>query len=588
MNLNEYNKVKDFSYEEYCKYLKNKYGPVLARYSQVNTEKYARKEEGLFVHHIKENVAAGLSDNGVAKENGPLYQEPENLVYCNYLEHLFLHILIGKETALDKNLGLNGVLVHIIPALIKFYDREIRDTRINENYYKVIKDNKATFNVLFDLYNNLIENIDFTLDHNITLYNQVEECLDTKGRALVVLGTGLGKTTTALQYLVKRGGGEGRPALVVAPNNLIKTCWENNKEYVEVTTYQSFANKYKEKDYSNYSLVILDEAHHVDYDENIDKGAKVWGKPIKYLIDNKIIKVLGLTATPERTDNIDVGSTLFKDCVCEGLSIEEAIEQKIVYPFSYVTALYDTKGIMVEYKDCGNRELVGQLGLAINNTLTMKEVFKKYMPTGKRKGIIFIQKIEDKEYALDIFKDIYPNAEYRAIDSKMKEEVEINKKWFQDIDEGYLIAVDMISEGAHYSRVTTLIMFRRTSSYLVYAQQLGRIITLTKKENPNAIVFDLVNNADNVKYNDRKINRNKKTHSVARLLEVIKKQAEKSNQIIVADETREIVDVIRKIKDYNQLRIWDHLQEEWLYNNYKNYDSRELAIIGFKKNFFFQ
>lgn len=560
MDLNEYNKVKDFSYEEYYKYLKNKYGPVLARYSQVNTEKYTRKEEGLFVHHIKENVVAGLSDNGVAKENDPLYQEPENLVYCNYLEHLFLHILIGKETALDKNLGLNGALAYIIPTLIKFYDRGIINTGINENYYKVIKDNKATFNVLFDLYNNLIEDIDFTLDHNIVLYSQVEECLDTKGKALVVLGTGLGKTTTALQYLVKKG--KGKPALVVVPNNLIKTGWENNGEWVEVTTYQSFAGDYKKKDYSKYSLVILDEAHHIGYDDDIDKGAKVWGKPIKYLIDNKIIKVLGLTATPERTDSINVGSTLFKDCVCEGLSVEDAIDQKIVYPFSYVTALYDTKGIVAKYKGCGSRELDGQLDLAINNTLTMKEVFKKYMPTGKRKGIIFIQKIEDKEYALDIFKGIYPNIAYRAIDSKMKEEeVDINKKWFQDTDEGYLIAVSMISEGAHYSGVNTLIMFRRTTSYLVYTQQLGRIITLTKKENPNAIVFDLVNNADNVKYNDRKINRNKKTHSVARLLEVIKKQAEKSNQIIVADETREIVDVIRKIKDYGD-RTWQPWEDD--------------------------
>lgn len=28
MDLNEYNKVKDFSYEEYCDYLKEKYGGV--------------------------------------------------------------------------------------------------------------------------------------------------------------------------------------------------------------------------------------------------------------------------------------------------------------------------------------------------------------------------------------------------------------------------------------------------------------------------------------------------------------------------------------------------------------------------------
>lgn len=572
MDLNEYNKVKDFSYEEYCDYLKEKYGGVPVKYPKCNNKKYTRKTEGLFVHHTKENVVASLSNNAIAKASDPSYQEPENLCYCDYLEHLFLHILIGKETALDKNLGLNGPLVYIIPALVRFYDNGIRNQRINENYYNVIKDGKETFGVLFNLYNDLIKDIDFTLDHNITLYNQVEECLDNKGKALVVLGTGLGKTTTALQYLVKKGG--GKPALVIVPNTLIKTGWENNKEWVKVISYQAFANRYKDEDYNQYGLVILDEAHHVGYDEDRDKGAKVWSKGIEHLINNKIIKVLGLTATPERTDNINIGSALFDGCVCEGLSIEDAIEQKIVYPFSYVTALYDTNSILEEYKTCDSRELVGQLNLAINNTPTMKEIFKRYMPEGKRKGIIFIQEIEDKPYVLEIFRDIYPDAEYRAIDSKMDEnEVKANRQWFEETDEGYLIAINMISEGAHYSGVNTLIMFRRTSSYLVYTQQLGRIITLTTKQNPNAIVFDLVNNADNVKINDREIKREKKMHSISKILVALKEQSKKSEQIIVADETREIVNVIKKIKDYEN-RTWQPWEDDIIREYYPKYGAK--------------
>ena len=33
------------------------------------------------------------------------------------------------------------------------------------------------------------------------------------------------------------------------------------------------------------------------------------------------------------------------------LSIIDAIEKNIIYPFSYITALYDTDGLLDEYKD---------------------------------------------------------------------------------------------------------------------------------------------------------------------------------------------------------------------------------------------
>ena len=192
---------------------------------------------------------------------------------------------------------------------------------------------------------------------------------------------------------------------------------------------------------------------------------------------------------------------------------------------------------------------MGQLNLAINNSLTLKEILLKYMPKDtKRKGIIFIQEIADEHYAKEIFKTVYPNMEYRAIHSDMdSREIDENRKWFEEVDEGYLLAVNMISEGAHYKGVNTLIMFRRTQSYLVYTQQLGRIITLVKDKNPNAVVFDLVNNIEEIRYNDRKLNKRKndKYKDITRIREALKKV--KSDQIIIADETRDIVENLRRI-----------------------------------------
>ena len=72
------------------------------------------------------------------------------------------------------------------------------------------------------------------------------------------------------------------------------------------------------------------------------------------------------------------------------------------------------------------------------------------------------------------------------------------KKWFEHTKSGYLCTVNMVSEGAHYNGVNTLFMLRRTQSPLIFEQQLGRIVTLTIKDNPNAIVFDFVNNSKTI------------------------------------------------------------------------------------------
>lgn len=568
MTINEYQNVKDLSYEEYCGYLNKKYGAVPRKYG---SSKNKRPDDGLFIHHVREDEVASLSNRKIALANDPVYQEPENLVYCNYLEHLLLHIMIGEETAGTKNLGLNGPFVFIVPALKNYFEKGWKNEKINAGYYNAIEGNKEVYDILLKRYNKIVCDTDLVLEHNSTLYPQVEDCLNNRNKALVVLGTGLGKTTTALQYIWKN---QCR-ALVIGPNKLIKSGWERYAGWCDTITYQAFANKYDKINYDKYGLVVLDEAHHAGYDEASGKGAEVWSRGINYLVENGI-KLLGLTATPKRSDGIDICDTIFEGCVCEGKAVEDAIEEGIIHPFSYVTAIYNTDEIIEEYRDCENAELVGQLNLAINNTPTMKEIFNKYMPKNKRKGIIFIQEIADKPYVIDIFKDIYPDIEYRAIDSLMDPEVvSANRKWFEETDEGYLLAINMISEGAHYKGVNTLIMFRRTNSYLVYTQQLGRIITLAKDEDPHAIVFDLVNNVDNVEYNDRKIEGNKR-YSVSRVLDAIRRRAEKSEQIIVADETRDIVDCIRRIKD-NNWHFWTEEEDNIILKYYVTEGSKKCA-----------
>lgn len=557
MTLEEYNIVKGLSYNDYLIYLKNKYGSVPYRYGNKKNHKI-----GLFIHHDKEYEVPSLSHSDMRKEYSE-YQVPEFLTYCDYLEHLLLHIMIGRETNPELNLGLNGPCKYILPAIINYYKDHIMNPKLDVEYYTTLDRNKDVFDLLLAEYNELVKSIDVVMDKNKTLYLQAENLLDTVGRALIVLGTGLGKTTTALQYIKSHQV----KALVIGPNNLIKEGWNKYAGWVDTITYAGFAHKYITINFKQYGLVILDEVHHAGFNAELGLGAKVWGQAIQHLIDNNI-KVLGLTATPDRTDGIMLGETLFKDCTCIGRTLEDAIDNNDIHPFSYITSIYDTDGITEELKSLGwhNKtgdpefaKLEGQIDLVLNRLPSVKKIFEDNMPKNKRKGIIFIQDIEEADKAMAIFLDAFPNAEFRKLHSSMsKQEIKDNRKWFEDTDEGYLIAVNMISEGAHYKGVNTIIMFRKTESYVLFSQQIGRIVTLVKDEDPKAIVFDLVNNINTIKYNDRVKSQNKPRLDKEIRKALKRSKAAKSEQIIVKDYAQDICERLYALKEY-----CDNSWEEW-------------------------
>lgn len=528
MTYIEYERVKQFNYSAYCDYLLEKYGKVDGDYFSSNftpNMSIKRSEEGLQIHHIREDVATNLSNVEFAKEQSFDFQRAENLVYANLIEHLFLHILIGEQ---NKGFGYGGAQI-IIAKLNDIYNGFGEENDLAD-YYEVFEELKGRCR-------NGVKSYETLLEHNQTVFYELDDTLANNDRALVVIGTGLGKTTTALAYIRKYG----LRALVLGPNTVITDAW-NKETDVDVMTYQGFMNKYRTVDFSKYGVLICDEAHHC--------AAPRWGEGVRYVLDHKLTKVIGLTATPKEDKkdkaNYEKSTNFFAGCVCEGFSVLDGIERGIIHDFSYVGAIYDTSDIREKYAGISDVTLLGELDLALNNTPTVKTILTKHMPDNKRKGIIFVSNIAAMDEAEEIMRDIYPNIEYRRIHSLMSfAEVEENRDWFQNTDEGYLLAVNMISEGAHYKGVNTIIMFRRTQSSLVFNQQLGRIITLARDEDPHAIVFDLVNNAENLD--------TEKSFCASLRESYVQRKArggkEKSEQIIVEDYAETISDVLRKIKN---------------------------------------
>lgn len=553
MNIEEYKKIENLNYDEYCNYLQNKYGKSDCFYlteTWKRNPKCSRTKEGLYAHHKMENSAPNLSEPAIAKSFPYEYQSPDNIVYCDLLEHLLLHILISETPNIDPRLGYNGAL---------YIANELNDIYFSDNEQPAWKtqcvDNICDDEDVFKLLVERLENRSVLLEHNVTVFKELEDYLEHSNKALVIIGTGGGKTTTALEYL-RINNIRG---LVLCPTNIIKDSWAENKN-VDAETYSYFRENYEHIDYSKYGAVIIDEAHHCSTDN-------VLGKSVQWAIDHfPELKFIGLTAEEKRTDGMQVANILFDGNVAQGVNIIEGIETGIFHPFTYVGAYYDTTDIRKKYSGA-SKELDKELDLVLNNTPTLKDIFLKEMPKDKRKAIIFVSDIEAIDEALQIMKDIYPNAEYKVIHSKQnKKENEKNKEWFKNTNEGFLVSINMISEGAHYPGVNTLIMFRRTESHLVFNQQLGRIITLSKFKDPNGIVFDLVNNAFNAGYEDFGFRRKKDlTDEQRKLLRAI--FAGKSDKIIVKSYTSDIDKILHEIDDYNDDR-WTPEEDEILRKYY--------------------
>lgn len=108
MDKEEIIKEMEMDYDQLVQYLLNKYGGAKCDYfTKTNCKNrsklISRTEEGLICHHIDENKANNLSVSESAIRYPFDYQKKERLVYCNYIEHLLLHIVIAKERYWKEN-----------------------------------------------------------------------------------------------------------------------------------------------------------------------------------------------------------------------------------------------------------------------------------------------------------------------------------------------------------------------------------------------------------------------------------------------------------------------------------------------------
>ena len=180
MNMDEYNKIKDLDYIGYCDYLQNKYGIGLTDYmtkSFNKNPKVTRTKDGLFTHHKMEDHMIMLSMPEIAKMCPYEWQSKENIVYCDYLEHLYLHILICKYPSAEKiqiaKVGIGGVINFLIPELNDIYSGWEPNATWKKNCVNKVIQDKDVYMVLLDRF--IKENINDSFFEIEKLYRSGNE-----------------------------------------------------------------------------------------------------------------------------------------------------------------------------------------------------------------------------------------------------------------------------------------------------------------------------------------------------------------------------------------------------------------------------
>ena len=226
-----------------------------------------------------------------------------------------------------------------------------------------------------------------------TAYVNTNEILAKKNFATAVMPTGSGKSILALSEMLDR---KDAKMLYIAPNDIILNQIEDYiyeffgyTDYhtlfpnLTLTTYQDLkdkkTNKLKDKYNDQYAFIIIDELHR--------SGAPEWLKFVNELMvnqDKENIKVLGLTATPERDrDDKDMsiywaryfGYTDEEIELNKHLAINETLESAIKAGLlpnpKFINPLY-------VYKSDGTLDEMYERILVIDNPEKKAKAFSKY------------------------------------------------------------------------------------------------------------------------------------------------------------------------------------------------------------------
>lgn len=320
-----------------------------------------------------------------------------------------------------------------------------------------------------------------------------ERVLHNRHRNLIVAATGTGKTViAALDYrrLVREVHGRDLSLLFVAHRKEI--LQQARRMYQEVLTDPTFGELLVDGDQptrwrhvfasvqsltadrlstigpAHFDVVVVDEFHHAQ--------APSYRRLLEHV---EPVELLGLTATPERADGVDVRQ-FFGGRVAAELRLWDALEQNLLCPFHYF-GIYDGTDLeTLQWKrggyDLAELERVYTADDA-RVRIVLKELRDKVADVGTMRALGFCVSVEHARFMARKFLDAgIPARAVVGLDDSMERRAALAA--LRDGNINVLFTVDLFNEGLDIPLVDTVLFLRPTESATVFLQQLGRGLRL--------------------------------------------------------------------------------------------------------------
>lgn len=235
--------------------------------------------------------------------------------------------------------------------------------------------------------------------------------------------------------------------------------------------------RFKETD---FSYLIIDEAHHASADS--------YQKVLAYFRSEF---TLGLTATPERTDNNTIILDILKKAAHK-LDIKTAVEIGELVPVRCIRIHTNIDLTKVRFNSVqyNIRDLESKIFVPERNRLIV-DTWLNYVKD--KRTVIFCASVKHAEQISELFRE--QNVTAASVSGSMK--ASERQEFLANFENGkikVLCACDLLNEGWDCPQTEVLFMARPTMSKVLYTQQLGRGMRLSEGKE-SLMVFDFVDNA---------------------------------------------------------------------------------------------
>jgi len=393
--------------------------------------------------------------------------------------------IINKIKEEFNNDFINSVIVD--DDYIKSYEELYKNSKYRTVYQKPDNGNVIKPNLM----------------QNDALRNLVNIRANGKNKALLISATGTGKTYLSA-FDVKAV--EAKTFLfIVHRGNIANKAMETFKSIFGTTRSMGvFSGNRKEVNANflfstvqtiskpeNLELFNKDHFDYIVIDETHRAGAESYKRVLDYFNPGFL---LGMTATPERTDGHDIFK-YFDYNIAYEIRLHKALEEEMLSPFHY----YGVTDISV------NGQIIDDN--AAFDSLTSNERLDKIIEkssfygcdSGEVRGVVFCSKVEEcKILAAEFTKRGLPSIYLSGENTEEERSNAIEQLESDNKEEKiqYIFSVDIFNEGVDIPRVNQIIMLRPTQSAIIFVQQLGRGLRKTDGKE-YLTVIDFIGNYNN-------------------------------------------------------------------------------------------